>query len=184
MFMWRKFFHFSSSSFPIFPQGGPFSKGPGALGPDAPSVNLALPTIHIFPWQALPHIHSITGVIMPTNMINTNNNNNKTISANSRINLKINQHLTPSVDQCYCGRDVLFEKMCVCCLPVCLAWVLITCQTYKGNTLKHGQFLQVYLFGEWLQIADKQCTPEKLCLQYIVRGGSRGGRRGRMPPPF
>ena len=38
------------------------------------------------------------------------------ISTKSKINSKINQHLTPFVDFCDCGREVLFwESVFVCC---------------------------------------------------------------------
>ena len=35
------------------------------------------------------------------------------ILTNNRINSKINQHLAPFVDWCYCGREVLIEKVCL-----------------------------------------------------------------------
>ena len=37
-----------------------------------------------------------------------NDQHKKTISTNNRINSKINQHLTPFVDWCYCGRESVF----------------------------------------------------------------------------
>ena len=65
----------------------------------------------IFPWHALPNwnqIYSITGVII---LNYDQHQQQKTISTNNRINSKINQHLTPFVDWCYCGREVLFQKV-------------------------------------------------------------------------
>ena len=45
----------------------------------------------------------------------------KTTTTNNRINSKIKQQHTTFVNWCYCLREVLFQKMFVCCLQVCLA---------------------------------------------------------------
>ena len=54
------------------------------------------------------------------------------ISTNNRINSEISQQHTPFVDQSYCGREVLFEKV----------GSAISCRTETGNRVKHGQFWQ------------------------------------------
>ena len=56
---------------------------------------------------------------------------------------------TPFVYWCYCGRKVLFEKVClfVCCSQVNVAWKTIFCQAEKGNRVKHGVNLAGQLFG-------------------------------------
>ena len=67
----------------------------------------------IFPRHTLPnldHIFAISEVIF----LNSNQHLiQKTISTNYKINAKINHHLTPFVDWCYCDREVLFEKVCL-----------------------------------------------------------------------
>ena len=65
----------------------------------------------------------------------------KTILTNNSINSKINQQHTPFVDWCYCGREVLFEKVClfglfVCFLQVSLELKTISCQTENMNSMK------------------------------------------------
>ena len=53
-------------------------------------------------------MHSISEVII---LNNNQHQHQKTLSTNNRISSKINQHLTPFADWCYCGREVLFEKV-------------------------------------------------------------------------
>ena len=57
-----------------------------------------------------PDIYAISEVII---LNNDQRQHQKTISTNDRINSKINQHLTHFVNLCYCGREVLFEKVCL-----------------------------------------------------------------------
>ena len=62
----------------------------------------------------------------------------KKISTNKRINLKYNQQHTPFVDWSNWQRGV-------CSSQVILAWKTISCQTEKGNRVKHRQILP----GNW-----------------------------------
>ena len=91
----------------------------------------------IFPRHALSNrdqIYSISKVII---LNNDQHQHQKTIPTNSNINSKINWYLTPFVD--YCSREVLFEKVCVCWLQVCLAFS------------KTSQNLAGYLWGGYWQ---------------------------------
>ena len=47
---------------------------------------------------------------------------------------------TTYVNWCYCLREVLFQKVFVCCLQACPAWKTISYQRDKGNRVKHVQF--------------------------------------------
>ena len=117
-----------------------------------------------FKFQDAASLHSL--IFIPNNICHSDNGKKVHLSVKINaqlnlnkfqvsINIKINKQYqettgliqrlinnTPFVKWCYCGREVLFGKVCVCCLQVCLAWKTISCQTDKGNRVKHVQFLQ------------------------------------------
>ena len=67
----------------------------------------------IFPRHTLPNLDQMYIISEVIILNNDQNNIKKTTSTNKRINSKINQHLTPFVDWCYCLREVLFYKVCL-----------------------------------------------------------------------
>ena len=68
-------------------------------------------------------------------------NINITKNINNSINSKINQQGTPFVNWCYCGYEVLFEKVCLFVVSK-LDVQTIPCKAEKGNRVKHKQILQ------------------------------------------
>ena len=69
------------------------------------------PLSRVFPRHTLPDLDQLYAILEV--IIINNDQHKKTISTNNRNNSKINQHHTNFVDWCYCGREVLFEKVCL-----------------------------------------------------------------------
>ena len=67
----------------------------------------------IFPRHTMPNLDQIYAISEVIILNNDQHQQQKAISTKNSINSKINQHLTPFVDWCYCGREVLFEKVCL-----------------------------------------------------------------------
>ena len=69
----------------------------------------------IFPRNTLTNLYQIYALSEVIILHNDQHQHQhqKTISANSRINSNIYQQLTPFVNWCYSGREVLFEKVCL-----------------------------------------------------------------------
>ena len=88
-------------------------------------------------------MHPISEVII---LNNDQHQHKKTATTNNRIKSKIKQQHTTFIDWCYCFRDVLFQKMFVCCLQVCLAWTTILLPN-RGIAKNMSNFRRVCLCG-------------------------------------
>ena len=97
------------------------------------------PSSQGMPCKTLIQIYSISEVII---LSNDQHQHQETISTNNRINSTIKQHTT-FVDWCCCLREVLFQKVCLLVVyKFTLHGQQFSCQTGKGNRLKHRQFSQ------------------------------------------
>ena len=88
--------------------------------------------------------HLANGMPCPNETIYFRSNNSKQWSTPTTTGLieRLKKQHTTFVNWCYCLREVLFQKMFVCCLQVCLAWTTILLPNSQGDSQKHVQFSQ------------------------------------------